>query len=128
MRFYNGSRYILLFFSAPVLFLKVISEILVAEKAKTKTSQLGHIAPWPEPRRSISWVPTRMCLEKFSEWWLAEGMHILQHYHRYYILDCVYPFPSQSDFMCPASIDRWVCHLIVSSSVRKNVLKLNQSH
>lgn len=42
-------RYILLFlfFSAPVLFLKVMSEILVAEKAKTKTSQLGHIAPWP---------------------------------------------------------------------------------
>lgn len=40
-------RYILLFlfFSAPVLFLKVMSEILVAEKAKTKTSQLGHIAP-----------------------------------------------------------------------------------
>lgn len=46
-------------FSALTLFLKAASEIPGAAKAKTKNTQLGYIAPWPEPKRSTLWVLTR---------------------------------------------------------------------
>lgn len=121
------------FFSAPVLFLKVISEILVGENTETKASQLGHLAPWAEPRRSPSWGTPQSVFVKSGEQWLVEGVCASLVRHRVYILDCLCPspFPFTNWLYVPSNYkqENWPSTCITgSSSIRESVLKWYQSH